>query len=240
MTDEAPEWFHDLIAQCALAALCPPLPIPFFEDWGRNYLRKRIVRKMLAEFHISADSRKIKIMAGEVDEGCLQGCFWMGFRLLTFPWKMIRSVLYIASAQKRMKELSDLIVRFYLVRRLLEKEKLIAALEQQNSSETKRILELLERIQLETRTGFSEAVLRLSVSEGGAWVRDTSKEIGSLMLRMWKRSRKKEDPPDLQVEAEAEEKKVRRYLPASFVQGIWSEMERLDPLWGKLQAGLVL
>jgi hypothetical protein len=223
-TTQPPQWFDDLVTGCVLAALCPPLPVPFFEDWGRNLLRRRIVQKTLIDFNLCLDSSGVKRLAGEADEGCVRGCFWTLIKLLLFPWKMIRAIFYVVSVRRRLKETAYLIERFYLLRALLENGTIASGLD---TTGIFRITRLIDATLVQSKTGFEALIVRSSYSYGRDWLRKTVRHVRAAMLALWRHRRTQKDA-EQEVEVNAEQSKVRGLLPAGFVRSLWEKRDLLD------------
>lgn len=107
-----------LLEHAILAGLCPAIPIPLVDDAIENVLRRRMMRKLLADHGIQADDATVKRLT-EKKSNFLLGCFTM---LAVYPVKkLFRKVFFVLAIKDCVDEASRVLHEGYLLRHALRK-----------------------------------------------------------------------------------------------------------------------
>ena len=105
-------WRQTLILYSTLAGLCKLIPIPFIDDITQGYVVRRMMRLLLEQHGIEADSTALERLTRE-RQGCPLGCL---YTLVLYPIKkIIRKVLFFLAFKDFLDESSKWFHRGYLV-----------------------------------------------------------------------------------------------------------------------------
>lgn len=82
-----------IITYSVLVGLSPLVPVPFVDDWLKDYFRRRLVRSLASTYEQTLSEESVSLLADEKsNKGCLLGCLSM---VIFYPLKkLLRKVFY--------------------------------------------------------------------------------------------------------------------------------------------------
>jgi hypothetical protein len=103
-----------------LIGLTPIIPIPFADDFAKNYFQERMVRKLAENYNYSLSSEDLKIITSEEHKGCLPGCLTS---ILFYPLKkLFRKIFFFLEWKRAIDTVSKFYHKGYLIDYALSKE----------------------------------------------------------------------------------------------------------------------
>jgi hypothetical protein len=116
-------WFNRVTFFGFLAGLCPLIPIPFLDDRVLLWVRRRMVREVLAGAGLSREEAQVRLLAGESGKGFLYGCAGSLFLLplikitVYLVRKVVRKILLILTLKECSDRFSETLHEGYLLHR---------------------------------------------------------------------------------------------------------------------------
>ncbi len=94
----------EIVQYAVLVALTPLVPVPFLDDIVKNYLQRKMVRKLGESYQYNFSEAEIKVLADEESGGCLKGCLSM---IIMYPFKKIFRKVFFFLEWKRAIDLAS-------------------------------------------------------------------------------------------------------------------------------------
>ena len=134
-TDRPTEDLRRLTFDSLQIGLCPLIPVPLLDDWARDFLRRRLVARMIAEEQSSLelDAKDLQHLACGTPppgRGCLAGCFFLAFvKPLLFVAakvfrKVFRKIFFFLTVKDCVDRFSRTVHEAWLIRHALRLEAL--------------------------------------------------------------------------------------------------------------------
>ena len=102
-----------IVKNAVLIGMTPLIPIPFVDDWAKNYFQRRMARELVQLQRMTLSPKVIKALADD-REGCLSGCLGM---IILYPIKKIlRKLAFFLEWQRA----ANLVTHSYYYGYLLE------------------------------------------------------------------------------------------------------------------------
>jgi hypothetical protein len=174
-----PDWFRNVVWGSLIAGCCPPLPLPFIDDWARNYLRRQLTRRILADHGLQLPDHQVRILAGEHPSSCL----WV---IISFPFRwlrLLRVILWVASANRVMRAISSVFLEAYLISHAVRNGKLDSAPDDRSVT---RVRHVIENTRKKTSLSPLEPLIRKTIARSLSSVRQFSRAIAKKIWSRWK------------------------------------------------------
>lgn len=224
MSEQTPEvpWRQTLILYSTLTGLCKLIPIPFVDDIVQGYVARRMVRVLLAEHGIVADTTALERLTRE-RTGCPLGCL---YTLVWYPIKKIfRKILFFLAFKDFADEASRWFHRGYLVQYAAQAELLTAHTLTTEDRLWPVALAMEETLQ-ETDTKRFTRLIRRAWSGSRASLRVTARRLFRVVRAERKQPDAEEAVSTALEQVEAEHSELDSEL-AVFSETVWKESEHL-------------
>lgn len=113
-----------------LTSLCPLIPIPFLDDWARDFLRRRLIFELAGGYGQVLDKEQTELLAlverQPLTRGCLRGCLAFTFLkpalyfLLKIAQKVYRKILIFLTIKDCVDTFSQTFHDAYLITHAFE------------------------------------------------------------------------------------------------------------------------
>ena len=127
---------HGLIGHAVFAGLCNLIPVPFVDDWVRDGIRRRMVRRELESSPVELDAKRVQVLACGYDpitaKGCLGGCLTRIFKIpVDFVFKLVfkkifRKIFFFLAVKDCVDTFSAVFHEGFLIRHALGREHVCA------------------------------------------------------------------------------------------------------------------
>ena len=220
-TSPAP-WRQTLILYSTMAGMCKFIPIPFVDDIVQGFVVRRMIRVLLAEHGIVADTEALERLTRE-RPGCPLGCI---YTLVLYPIKKIlKKILFFLAFKDFADESSKWFHRGYLVQYAAQAELLTARTMTSEHLQWPVALAIEETLQ-ETDTKRFTQIIRRAWSGSRASLRAVSRRLWRLVGAVRRQPDAEEAVGTALQQVEAEHGELDSDLE-SFSQTVWRESDHL-------------
>lgn len=195
---------REIVTHAVLVALTPLVPVPFLDDIVKNYLQRRMVRKLGESYQYNFSDAEVKVLADEEGGGCLKGCLGM---IIIYPFKKIFRKIFFFLEWKRAIDLASYTLHHGLLLDYAMSEGWCAPASLKSAAEVR---EAVDSVLREVNTKPLEAVLRTAFNQSKSLILDAAKMLKEQLQRL---SGKKDEESIASALQEIEPEK-RKYLSA--------------------------
>lgn len=169
---------REIVQYAVLVALTPLVPVPFLDDILKNYLQRRMVRKLGENYQYNFSDAEIRVLADEESRGCLKGCISM---MIVYPLKKIFRKIFFFLEWKRAIDVASYTLHYGILIDYAMSEGWCAPTSLKSAAEVRKAVDALLH---EVNTRPLEALLQAAFNQSKGLIVDTANILKEQLQRL--------------------------------------------------------